>query len=348
MGLGQMHGALIGYGTIGSGHLIAYQEIKEMSIDAIVDPVEKRRELATAQFPSIRAYANIDELLNCEVIDFIDICTPPNTHCEYIIKGLSNKWHVLCEKPLILSMQDYGIILPLIKMSNCVLYPGHNYKFAPILQLIKNTVQSNNFGQIIGGHFRTFRNGHALGIPEWNPHWRRFPAISGGGILRDHGTHSIYMSCHLSQKQPISVSCLAGNLRNDDFMNTEDTALMTLHFEGDKRFVIDLSWAAKFRNSYYAVSGTQESMIIENDTYIHKTATGALIRGSLRSEFDDPSHIAWFVQMFADFRDVIINPERQLSLLQEAQTTTLVIDQAYESAKQGGIIVQVPRPSIEL
>lgn len=342
-----MQGALIGYGTIGMGHLAAYEQMQNMAIVAIVDPVLERRKQATNQYPKLHTYETIDSMLADAYIDFIDICSPPHTHCNYIHQGLANHCHVLCEKPFLISVQDYKGILSLINTTKRVLYPCHNYKFAPILQLIKETTQTNNFGQMISGHFRTLRFGHAVGVPEWSPNWRRELSISGGGILRDHGTHSIYMACHIVGQLPKSVSCLLGNLQRDAYQDTEDTVLMTLHFNENLIFTINLSWAAGFRNSYYAVFGTRENIIVENDELYYTTKKSGLIRRSLVSEFDDPSHKMWFTHMFKDFLGVVASPEHQWPLLQEALITSLVIESAYESARQGGIQVKIPYPSEE-
>lgn len=342
-----MQGALVGFGTIAIGHLAAYQQMCGVTITAIVDPVLERRKQAAAKHPTIHTYETINALMTNEVVDFIDICSPPHTHLDYIRAALASNCHVLCEKPLLLSVQDYRGILQLINKASRVLYPCHNYKFAPIIQLMKNTAQGNEFGQITGGHFRTLRFGHAIGVPEWNPHWRRNSTISGGGILRDHGTHSIYIATHLCRQIPRSVSCLMGNLKKDRYHDTEDTVLMTLHFGEGVRFIIDLSWASSFRSSYYAVYGATENVFVENDELYHKTRSGDLVRQSLVSEFDDPSHKTWFIDMFADFTDVIAKPDRQLPLLQEALMTSLVIERAYESGKQDGVWVDVPYPSGE-
>jgi len=339
-----MQGAIIGYGTIGMGHLAAYEQMQDLSITAIVDPVLERREQAANRYPKMRIFETIENMMDDADIEFIDICSPPNTHYNYIHQGLANQYHVLCEKPFLLSAKDYKGILSLINTTKRVLYPCHNYKFAPILQLIMDATKTNSFGQIISGHFRTLRFGHALGVPEWNPNWRRESAISGGGILRDHGPHSIYMAYHIVGQVPKSVSCLLGNFLKNGYQDTEDTVLMTLNFNENLSFTINLSWAANFRNSYYAIFGTNENIIVENDDLYQTTGNSRVIRRSLVSEFDDPSHKLWFAHMFKDFLGTVTSPEHQWSLLQEALITSLVVESAYESAKQGGIHVEIPRP----
>lgn len=340
-----MQGAMIGFGTIGMGHLVALRQVSDMTITSLVDPVHERRMHVNAMYPEIRTYKSFQELAHSETIDFIDICSPPHTHLDYIRTGLSNNYHILCEKPFLLSVSDYKGILASAKKANRILYPCHNYKFAPILQKFKEIAQAPSFGQIVSGHFRTLRSGHAVGVPEWNPHWRRNPSISGGGILRDHGPHSIYTGCHIYKQFPNSVSCLVGNLRKDGYQDTEDTALLTLYFDSNVRLVIDLSWAANFRNSFYAIYGTSENIIIENDELCHTTRAGNIQHKSIVSEFNDPSHKSWFLDMFDDFKAMINSPEHQFSLLQEALITSLVIEGAYESAKKGGVQIEIPYPS---
>lgn len=340
-----MLGALIGFGTIASGHFSAYQQIQDASIIAVVDPVLERRNKAKTLDKNLQVYKTIGSLFSQENVEFIDICSPPHTHLDYIRIGLKNGCHLLCEKPFLTSVRDYKGILSLTKRAGKTLYPCHNYKFSPILKQIYSRVHSKNFGQVVNAHFRVLRSGHAVGVPEWNPHWRRNQNISSGGILRDHGTHSIYIATHLSGSMPIAVSCLIGNLRKDNYTENEDTALLTLYFKKSRYFTIDLSWAANFRYTYYSVTGTKEMVTVENDEISFTTPSGKLVREIIPSEFNDPTHKAWFVDVIHDFLDTVKSPNRQVPLLNEALMTTLVIEKAYESARLGGVKLDLPQLS---
>jgi predicted dehydrogenase len=330
-----VRGVVLGFGTIALGHMTGYSRVDDLSIAAVVDPVRQRRELAEHHH-GLHAYPSFDLMMDNEHPDFIDICAPPHTHTEYIRLGLRNGMHVLCEKPVIVPEEGrYDPILADILDSSAVFYPCHNYKFAPVLKLMEDAVRSGDFGNVLSARFRTLRSGHAVGVPEWKPHWRRDPAISGGGILRDHGPHSIYLATHLTAGVPISVSCLTGNLLRGGYADTEDTALLTIRCEDDIHIVLDLSWAANFRSSYYSVIGTLGTMVVENDDVAY-TVAGETVRKVLPSDFDDPSHKEWFRLMFHDFLDMVAHPQRQDPLLREALMTSLVIDGAYRSAESGG------------
>lgn len=341
-----MRGSLIGFGTIAMGHLAAYQQMEGIiAIDAVVDPSPVRRQYAATIMPDLHIYESIAQLFSAETPDFLDICSPPCTHDEYIFAGLSNNCHVLCEKPVWLATNSYAQIIPKIESGRTILYPSHNYKFSPILRSIKEIIQSGQIGQVMNGHFRTFRHGHALGVPEWNPHWRRIRSISGGGILQDHGPHSIYIACELCGRYPTAVSCITGSLKTDQYADTEDTSLLVMHFDDNLQFAIDLSWAASFRNSYYAVIGSAGTVIVENDDLIHTSHDGQLLRRTISSDFNDPSHAAWFRDMLMDFMDVVIHPHRQWQLIEEACIVAMVIEHAYASAMRGGEVIHLPHTS---
>lgn len=330
-----MIGAIVGFGTIAMGHASGYSQIEGLQVVAVVDPSPLRRKIAEQRF-SLRAYDTLADLLERESPDFIDICAPPSTHAEYIRRGIASGLHVLCEKPVLMPTGDgYEAFLDEIRDSDKIVYPCHNYKFAPILRLMDEIVREPGFGRVLGARFRTLRSGHALGVAEWDKHWRRKPDISGGGILRDHGPHSVYLATHLTRRAPVAVSCLLGNLRRDRYTTTEDTVMLTIRCEDDVKIMLDLSWAASFRDSYYSVTGTGGSVTVENDVVSYAVG-GELRRTTLASDFDDPSHVTWFREMFLDFRETVLRPDRVGPMLQEALMTSLVIDSAYASAADGG------------
>ncbi|MBS1789635.1 MAG: Gfo/Idh/MocA family oxidoreductase [Acidobacteria bacterium] len=335
-----MNGALIGFGKSALSHLAAYIQMKNVAIKAVVDPVKSRREFAAEAIPGVQTFACIDAMFQHHKLDFIDICSPPESHCHYIERGLKNHCHVLCEKPLILRLEQYRDLRLLAHSVQRTIYPCHNYKFAPVLQKLSEAIRSGYLGQLMSAHFRIFRNGHAKGVAEWNPDWRRDPQIAGGGILIDHGTHSLYLACHLSTKQPLAVSCITGNLTQDPYHTTEDVALLTLDF-GGMHWFIDLLWASNLRRSYYSLTGSQATITIEDDIIKSSVADGDILREKVVTDFDDPLRLSWFHAMFEDFLSTTVDAERQYDLLLESLTTLLIINRAYDSSKQGGAWVEI-------
>lgn len=339
-----MNGAIVGYGTVAMGHMAGYSQLGDVSIRAVVDPCRGRRDHCRSVFPAVDVFACIEDLFARHSLDFVDICAPPHTHSQYILAGLAHGCHVLCEKPFLLSVDEYRDLQTAITGSGCVVYPCHNYKFSPAMTVVRRLVADGELGDILRGHLRTLRAGHALGVREWKPHWRRLSRYSGGGILRDHGTHSIYLACGIAGRQLKEVSCITGNVSGVKHRATEDTALLTLEFEEGVVFVIDLSWASAQRYTSYTFVGARRSILVENDLVCTTGVNGSIQRLTINSDFDDPSHKSWFVGMFNDFLNLVTNRDGQQLLIDEALVTTLVIDAAYKSAKAGGARVRITLP----
>ncbi|KPI03004.1 oxidoreductase domain protein [Actinobacteria bacterium OK074] len=334
-----MNGAIIGYGTIATGHAIGYRNTAGIDVIAAVDPTPARAE--AARRAGLRAYTTYAEMTDREAVDFVDICTPPNSHAGYIELGLRDGLHVLCEKPVLMPHEGrYDRVLDQIAASDKVFYPCHNYKFAPILTTMQQVVRSPGFGDVLSARFRTLRQGHAVGVPEWNPHWRRDPLIAGGGILRDHGPHSVYLATHLTGRTPLTLSCLTGAMRHDGHTGTEDTAKLMIRCDDDVQVELDVTWSAAYRNSYYSIIGSGGWITVENDD-VQYSLGGQLHRTTLPSNFDDPRHSDWFAAMFADFLTTTRHPEQAAPLLAESLTTSLVIDGAYASAADDGRWVEL-------
>lgn len=337
----RLRGAIVGFGTIAQGHMVGYRGLPDVTITAVVDPAPSRRDLASALMPGVRTFGSIDDFFREADVDFVDICCPPAFHAEYLCRALDDHIPALCEKPVVTSPAELRLVLRSVDTTNAFLFPCHNYKYAPAVVFMRDVIGNPEFGSVVSGHLRTYRSGHAVGVPEWNPHWRRDLRISGGGIIQDHGWHSTYVAMNLLGRPPVAVSCLAGTFGPRGFQHTEDTALMTLHFDHDVRVLIELSWSASFRETTYLVVGTNQSVFVNGDRVVHVKAGGNGLAEQtenchIRSEFNDSLHGAWFRSMFGDFRSALADPGRRMRDLDEVFVTTSVVDAAYRSAATGG------------
>jgi UDP-N-acetyl-2-amino-2-deoxyglucuronate dehydrogenase len=98
--------ALVGCGRIAQRHA---QHISRLGIlSAVCDIDRSKAEELGKQF-NTEIYYNLDELLEREKeIDVISICSPNGLHAEQTVKSLRAGFHVLCEKPMAISVDDAG------------------------------------------------------------------------------------------------------------------------------------------------------------------------------------------------------------------------------------------------
>ncbi|NJQ97670.1 MAG: Gfo/Idh/MocA family oxidoreductase [Hydrococcus sp. CSU_1_8] len=332
--------AIVGFGFIAQkGHLPTYQSRDDLNLRAVVDPVSARREEALKLHPGIRVYETLSDLLeDCpQEIDLVDICAPNVFHIPAARQALAAGKHVLCEKPLALNLAEFEDIKQLALEKRRLLYPCHNYKFAPSVVHAAKLVRSGAIGEPLYASFQVYRVSHARGVPEWQPHWRRDKAIAGGGIAIDHGVHAISIAHSLLGGAPKQVAAHIRNLGNDKDTNlTENTALICLDWES-VLVQINLTWVGSVRKSSFRVQGTEGEICIDNDDVIFdrqkiKNVTPCIVP----TDFDDPSHSSWFSAVINDIQHHIATENYEPASLIEAGRVAEIMEKAHQSSTQGG------------
>lgn len=345
----KLRGAVVGYGFItGKGHVPAYLERAkkkgDVEIIAIADICEARRSKARAEIPGVRVYQDHRALLHAERsnLDFVDISTPPYMHAEITHAALDCGLHVLCEKPLTISIADATSMLEHATRTKCVLFPCHNYKHAPVVKAIRDVIDSGCIGKVRSVTLSTFRNTHAKGVNEWNTHWRREKRLSGGGIAMDHGSHSFYLMFDWLASYPTAVTAKMSIL--DRQYDTEDQFSATLEFPTGVAHA-HLTWTAGVRKVIYTVQGNEGAITVDDDqieiarmvnTAGPDVAQGAVEwkteRRLIASHWMDASHVTWYSSLFDRFKEAIERGEYVGKEAREAWLCIELITQAYASA----------------
>jgi predicted dehydrogenase len=119
----------------------------------------------------------------------IDIVTPNNTHVEIAIAAAEAGKHILCEKPLALTVEDAERMLEAVKKSGVIHMICHNYRFVPAVQYAKKLIDAGKIGKI--RHFRAHYLQDWLMDPKFPLAWRMRKEITGSGALGDIAAHSI-------------------------------------------------------------------------------------------------------------------------------------------------------------
>src|SRR5699024_6935071 len=161
-------------------------------IVAAVDISSLRREAAARA--GLVAFATIEEALTALDFDFVDVCTPPSLHLAGLRMALDRGLPVLCEEPVFVPDEtEIDDVVNLASGGPALVYPCQNYKFAPIFARTRQLLETGVIGEVRFARIDIARAGHARGVPEWRPDWRRESVYSTGGILRDHGPHAVYL-----------------------------------------------------------------------------------------------------------------------------------------------------------
>jgi predicted dehydrogenase len=250
--------------------------------------------------------------------------------------------HVLCEKPLAVSTAEAREMLSAAVSNQRVLFPCHNYKHAPVVKVIQDTIASGKLGKITAVTLQTFRNTHAKGVKEWLTDWRRERKYSGGGIAMDHGSHTFYLTFDWLKSFPTQVTAKALHL-DTNFPTTEDNLTAVLTFANGTYAHSYLSWTAGVRKVIYTVQGTKGAIMVHDDDA--EISIGFPNTGSyqgtndyqvekfvIESDWMDASHTKWFNSMFDKFLHCISTNDFANAEIKESYMCVQIIEKCYASS----------------
>jgi predicted dehydrogenase len=319
-----MQGAIVGFGEVArNGHWPAYAAGDALRIAAVVDPVAERREMAAATIPGVRTYGAIADVdLD---LDFADVCTPPSMHQEPVLAALDRGWHVLCEKPFVLRSDLLAPIRARAEEKGLAVVPAHNWKYAPILRRATALLREGAIGPLREAAITTERTQAAPTAAAYN--WRHDPLVAGGGILMDHGWHSLYLALHWFGEP---ATAIRGDLVRPAAGGVETEVDLQLQFpSGEAR--VHLTWNGTSRQNQARLRGERGEIIVADDRLI--------VRGSVSSEepfaaaLSAGSHHAdWFTAMLGDVAACFRAPDTSRPLLDEAEQCIRLIEQVYAAA----------------
>ena len=256
---------LIGCGQIGSWHLEAYQKNPDVEVAAVVDTDFDRAEKFAAQIKA-KAYRSHKEMIQNEKLDGVSLCTVPSTHRDITLDLLDAGIHVLCEKPLAVSVMQAEEMFKKAKEKNRLLLTAFKLRFSEEILKAKELIDKKTLGELLT--FRLIFGGYM----EMAGTWYARKEISGGGVIMDNGPHAIDL-----------VQYLLGNITNvsasaSDFKNlgVEDTAKLNLSLANGVSGTIDISWLAYVTpQAYLEIYGNQGACFLDMAGISYKLNTWA-------------------------------------------------------------------------
>ena len=138
--------AILGAGMIGGVHRRAAILAGARIVGVMASSPERSRQVAES-WGAEQAYENIDQVADSDV-DVVHICTPNASHVPYAIRLMAAGKHVLCEKPLGISLDDAQQAAAAAEAAGVVNTIPFTYRFHPMVREMRARVQSEEFGAI--------------------------------------------------------------------------------------------------------------------------------------------------------------------------------------------------------
>ncbi|GAB3415986.1 Gfo/Idh/MocA family protein [Niabella aquatica] len=145
-------------------------------------------------------YQNFDSIRNNPDIDAVYVTTPNALHCNNTVRAARAGKHVICEKPMAISVKEGHEMMDACKKANVHLLVGYRMHFEPTTLEV---VRMRNEGEL--GAIRFFQGlcGFRIGDPS---QWRLNMALAGGGSLMDIGIYAINGCRYMVGEEPVWVT----------------------------------------------------------------------------------------------------------------------------------------------
>ena len=164
-------GTPLGLGLIGCGsiaqesHLPAISQIRTAKLVAVTDIDSAKAEAAAKKFGSARVCEDYEELLEFEGVEAVDICAPTKAHAEIAVAAANAGKHVLCEKPIALTLEEADRMISACHKNQVKLMIAHSRRFIPRYSIVKHLIEDGKLGRTIW--VLQISRRHKTGAPSW-------------------------------------------------------------------------------------------------------------------------------------------------------------------------------------
>ena len=142
------------------------------------------------------AYGSYESLLDDAQVDVIYNPLPHSLHCEWTVRAAQSGKHVLCEKPIVISLSELRAIETAARDNNVSIVEAYAYMHHPQLHQIIELIESNDLGDLY--HFTGW---DTFPLPDSDSNFRYDP-VMGGGSLWDIGVYPVSLAIVLNKAEP--------------------------------------------------------------------------------------------------------------------------------------------------
>jgi predicted dehydrogenase len=270
------------------------------------------------------AFGSYDAMLESDQIDAVYISLPNHLHAQWTIRALNSGKHVLCEKPLSITVAEVESMELAANNAGLVLAEAFMYRHHPQTKIVGEWVRSGRLGEItvIYGvfNFPIENRDNIRLVPEW-----------GGGSLWDVGVYPLSFAQYIMGQAPGTVS--GSQWIGDSGVDEVFSGL--LEYSGDRMALITSSFKTPF-HTYIEIMGTKGQIAIDRPF----VSLGAGRSPVFYPDEGDPERITipeknLYLPEIEDMHGAILDGRPSYLSLNESKNHVKTVLALYESARQG-------------
>jgi predicted dehydrogenase len=320
-----MHGKDIRLGLVGTGAIShAYaQAVKGVPGVVLASASDCDAEAAKrfADLAGCSTYADFREMLEVERLDGVVVCTPPATHEGVASAAMESGAHVLCEKPLAIDVESADRMSARAIRNNVLLTMASKFRFVDDVRTARDLAASGIAGEVV-----LIENAFTSSV-NMARRWNSDPAISGGGVLIDNGTHAVdILRFFLGQLRDVKV--FEGKRLQSP--RVEDTVRLFARNRDGIIGTSDLSWSInKELDTFLRIYGTEGTILVgwKESKYRLRSSSEWTVFGTGYDKIDA------FRKQIVNFTDAIKGEADLEVTMADAVASIEVIVAAYEALR---------------
>jgi predicted dehydrogenase len=237
---------IIGTGGIAHAHMKSYLAMPDVEVIGGADIVPGKAEAFFKEFGAeAKSFTGHRELLKMEP-DAVSVCTYNSTHAECAVDALNAGAHVLCEKPMSVTLAQGVAMCRAAKQTGKILSIGFQPRYDPNMMMIKEIARSGILGHI---YYVQTGGGRRRGMPG-GTFIRK--DLAGMGALGDIGCYGLDMALNtIGYRKPVTVSAYASNYFGTNLVynneagkfEVDDFSVALIRFEDGLVMDFRMSWA---------------------------------------------------------------------------------------------------------
>lgn len=277
---------IIGFGFMGGVHFNGWQANESAQVVSICDanPIEGKAKQGNIDTGSdelnlngVSIYTDIADMLTAENLDAVSITLPTHLHKAISIQCLEAGVHVLCEKPMALTVEDCDAMIAAADTAGKQLMIGHCIRFWPVYVWVKRAVEERAFGDVLTADFSRLTYAPAWDANSWFSDQKK-----SGGIGLDLHIHDLDFIQHLfGVPQSIQTSCsplengVQGHVQTQLAYGDNRTISATASWMMPESFGFQMAFRIVFEKGAAVFDGTELKFFpASGDSYVQEIPEG--------------------------------------------------------------------------
>jgi 1,5-anhydro-D-fructose reductase (1,5-anhydro-D-mannitol-forming) len=245
---------LIGASTIAAQHMIGAIRDNGGEVTAVMSASPDRAARFAAAHAIARSVSNLDDLL-AKDLDAVYISTTNELHRDQVLSAANAGKHVLCEKPLALSLNDARAMVARCRERGVVMGTNHHLRNAATHRAMREAIKAGRIGRPLFA--RVF---HAVYLPPNLQGWRIDKPQAGGGVILDITVHDADTLRFVLDDDPVAVTAMTsrGGMGCEGL---EDGVMGVVRFASGLLAQFHDAFTTRYATTGFEVHGDEGSLI---------------------------------------------------------------------------------------